>query len=47
MRKKKIFMLKSFLQESINLELLKLKKVKVVIVEKILKPSTNLLNNFR
>ena len=38
-------MLKSFLQESTNLELLRLKKVKVVIVEKILKPSANLLNN--
>ena len=40
-------MLKSFSLESTKLELLKLKKVKVVIVEKILKPSTNLLNNFR
>ena len=40
-----MFMRKSFLQGSINLELLKLKKAKEVIVEKILKPSTNLLNN--
>ena len=37
---------KSFLQESTNLELLRLKKEKVVIIEKILKPSTNLLNYF-
>ena len=40
-------MLKSFLQESINRVSLEQKKVKVAIVEKKLKPSTNLLNNFR
>ena len=38
-------MLKSFSQESTKLELLKQKKAKVAILEKILKPSTNLLNN--
>ena len=40
-----MFTLKICSQESINPELSKLKKAKVVIVEKILKPSSDLLNN--